>query len=144
MTGIFRKISALFEAPEAAASDHDPAALGLAALMVRLARADGAFDGAERAAIQAALDARFGNGAALLAAGEVAEADASDSHQFTRLVKAASAPEDRAALLEDLWSVVLADGARDDDENALMRQFGALLYVSDQDMARARHRAERR
>lgn len=144
MTGIFVKIAALFEAPEAVAPGHDPAAVALSALMVRLARADGSFDADERAAIEAALDARFGDGAALLSAGETAEAEANDSHQFTRLLKAVNAPDDRAALLEDLWSVVLADGARDHDENALMRQFGALLYVSDQDIARARHRAERR
>ena len=111
--------------------------------MVRLARADGDFDEGERAAILAALDARFGNGAALLAEAERREAEALDHHQFTRLVKAANEPETRGALLEDLWRVVLADGARDDEENALMRQFASLLHVSDQEAALARRRAER-
>ncbi|MFN3260607.1 MAG: TerB family tellurite resistance protein [Pikeienuella sp.] len=144
MKRIFAELAALFEAPGAAASSgFDPAALALAALMVRLARADGEFDEGERAAILAALDARFGNGAALLAEAERAEAEALDHHQFTRLVKAAIAPEDRAALMEELWRVVLADGARDDEENALMRQFASLLHVSDQEAALARRRAER-
>lgn len=144
MKRIFADIKALFDAPASAApAGFDPAALALAALMVRLARADGDFDEGERAAILAALDARFGNGAALLAEAERREAEALDHHQFTRLVKAANAPEERGALLEDLWRVVLADGARDDEENALMRQFAALLHVSDQEAALARRRAER-
>ncbi|WP_340108770.1 TerB family tellurite resistance protein [Pikeienuella sp. HZG-20] len=145
MSGLFERLASLFTGPEAAttAPEHDPAALAMAALMVRLARADGQFGPAERASILAALDARFGEGAALLSAAEAAEAKAIDHHQFTTLVKTAYAPEERGALLEELWRVVLADGARDDEENALMRQFGALLHVSDQDVARARQRAAR-
>lgn len=142
MSGIFGRLAAML-APEEAAPAHDPIALAMAALMVRLARADGEFDPEERAAILAALDARFGEGEALLAAAETAEAEAIDHHQFTRVVKAAYAPEERGALLEELWAVVLVDGARDDEENALMRQFGSLLHVSDQEVAKARHRALR-
>lgn len=142
MSGLFGKIAALFDAPEGetAAPRHDPAAVALAALMVRLGRADGEFDAAERTKIEASLTARFGDGAALLAAGEAAERDALDHHQFTKLVKTAYAPEERAALLEELWAVVLADGTRDDEENGLMRQFGSLLHVSDQEVALARRR----
>lgn len=143
MGGIFGKLAALFaEGGETEASGEDPVGVALAALMVRLARADGDFDDEERARIEAALEARFSGGAALLAAGEAAETAAMDHHQFTRLVKQAFAPEERGALLEELWAVVLADGERDDEENALMRQFGSLLHVSDQDMARARRRVQ--
>ncbi|MEM7546169.1 MAG: TerB family tellurite resistance protein [Pseudomonadota bacterium] len=142
MSGIFGKLAKLFEAEAVETSTHDPVAVAMAALMVRLARADGDFDAEERARIEAALDARFGDGAAVLAEGERAEAEALDHHQFTKLVKGAYAHEDRAALLEELWSVVLADGARDDEENALMRQFGSLLHVSDQEMQKARRRVQ--
>lgn len=144
MSGLFGKLAAFLTPPqEAAAPAHDPIALAMAALMVRLARADGEFDPDERAAILAALDARFGEGEALLSAAEKAEENAIDHHQFTRVVKAAYAPEERGALLEELWSVVFADGARDDGESALMRQFGSLLHVSDQEIAKARQRALR-
>ncbi|MFV0475465.1 MAG: TerB family tellurite resistance protein [Pikeienuella sp.] len=144
MTGFFSRLTALFtEAEQNAGRTHDPAGLALAALMVRLARADGDFDAEERARIETALDARFGDGAALLAAAEGAERAALDHHQFTKVVKAAYAPEERGALLEELWAVVLADQTRDDEENALMRQFASLLHVSDQDVARARRRVER-
>ena len=77
-----------------------------------------------------------------LTAGEKAESDALDNHQCTRLLKAAHSHEDRAEGLEDLWAVVLADGARGVHENALMRQIGALLHVSDQEIAMARRRVE--
>ena len=142
MAGLFAKLTAIFDAqPSAeAVTTHDPIAVAMAALMIQLARADGHYEEAERAEILAALDARFGDGAALLAAGEAAEETALDSHQFTRLVKDAYAPEERGELLEDLWEVVLADGDRDANENALMRQFGALLHVPDRDIGLARQR----
>lgn len=143
MSGLFGRLAELFETDEASddgSAGHDAAAVALSALMVRLARADGVFDDDERARIEASLDARFGSGAALLAAGEAAERDALDHHQFTKLVKAAYTPDERDALLEELWAVVLADGVRDDEENGLMRQFASLLHVSDQEVAIARQR----
>ena len=147
MSGLFGRLTKLFEGAADAGADTpglDPAATAMAALMVSLAKADGHFAAAERAAIEAALEARFGGGAKLLAAGEAAESDALDHHQFTRLVKRAYEHEERGDLLEDLWSVVLADGGRERHENALMRQFGALLHVSDRDVALARRRVEAR
>lgn len=149
MGGLFGKLAAIFadvgagDGPggQAAGAGADPVGVALAALMVRLARADGRFDEDERARILSALDARFGDGAAaLLARAEEAEANAMDHHQFTRLVKDAFEPEARGAVLEELWEVVLADGARDDEENALMRQFASLLHVPDQEVALARRR----
>ncbi|MEM7267898.1 MAG: TerB family tellurite resistance protein [Pseudomonadota bacterium] len=143
MAGLFAKLTALFEAPEEASAPESslpPQAVALAALMVQLAKADGAYEVEERAGIEAALDARFGEGSALLEAGESAEDGALDSHQFTRLVKEAYAPDERGALLEDLWEVVLADGARDALEDTLMRQFAALLHVPDREVGLARQR----
>lgn len=145
MPGLFARLTDLIGG--AAAEDapaHPPEALALAALMVQLARADGAFDEDERAEIEALLEARFEDGAGLLAAAEARARDALDSQQFTRLLKDAYAPEERLALIEDLWGVVLADGLRESHEDALMRQLGALLYVPDREVALARQRAEAR
>lgn len=139
MAGLFAKLTAIFETPDVAPETaHDPTAVAMAALMIQLARADGHYDDGEREGIKAALEARFGDGEALLTAGEAAEENALDSHQFTKLVKNAYEPEERGDLLEDLWEVVLADGARDANEDALMRQFGALLHVPDRDVGLAR------
>ncbi len=40
-----------------------------------------------------------------------------------------------------LWQVVLADGERDHEEDALMRLLASLLGVNDRDSAIARQRA---
>ena len=143
MAGLFARMTALFaETKSDEPSGGPPAeAVALAALMVQLARSDGTYDAEERTGVVAAMEARFGDGETIVAAGEAAEQGALDSHQFTRLVKEAYAPEERIDLIEDLWSVVLADGARHAHEDALMRQIGSLLHVPDRDVGIARQRA---
>lgn len=119
--------------------------LALAALMVRAARADGAFDASERRAILDVLAERHGLDAAgaeaLLAEAEEAEAQAPDTVRFTRVVKQAVPYERRTGVIEALWRVALADGRRDAREDAFLRQLAPLIGVSDQDSARARRRA---
>ncbi len=46
-------------------------------------------------------------------------------------------------MIEALWQIALADGARDDDEDALLRLVAKLLGISDVDNAAARQRAAR-
>ncbi len=71
--------------------------------------------------IDAALMKRFKLDAAqvrgLREEGEAAEAEAIDLFQFTRAIKAAIPHEDRVAILEELWGVILADGVRDPHED---------------------------
>jgi uncharacterized tellurite resistance protein B-like protein len=81
--------------------------------------------------------------AALRAEAEAAEAHAPDTVRFTRVLKEAVPYDDRAALIEALWSVALADGERAADEDRLMRMIAPLLGVSDRDSALARQRAAR-
>lgn len=123
------------------------AAQALAVLLVRLARADGAYDAAEVARIDRVLGLRLGlspaAAAALRAEAEAAEAHAPDTVRFTRVLKEAVPYDDRAALIEALWSVALADGERAADEDRLMRMIAPLLGVSDRDSALARQRAAR-
>ncbi len=119
--------------------------VALAALLVRLARADGVYAPGEAAEIDRVLGQRFAlspfAAAALRVEGEALEADAADTVQFTRALKDAVALEDRASLLQTLWSVVLADGARAAEEEAVMRVVASLLGLTDRDSALARQRA---
>lgn len=128
--------------PETPAED-----LALAALLVRVARADGQYDEAEARRIDQALMARHAMGpfeaAKLRAEAERLEAVAPDTVRFTRALKDSVALDHRVALIEALWTVALADGSRDPDEEALIRLVASLLAVSDQDSARARQRVER-
>ena len=125
----------------------EDARLALAALMVRAARADSMYEASEREEILARLAARHSlpdaRARALLAEAEALEAEAPDTVRFTRLIKQAVPYEDRADVMETLWAVALADGARAPEEDAFLRQLAPLLGVSDQDSALARQRAAR-
>ncbi|MBC7132850.1 MAG: TerB family tellurite resistance protein [Roseovarius sp.] len=122
------------------------ARLALAALMVRLARADGHYDAEERARITAILAARYalGPGAAeaLRADAEALEAEAPDTVRFTRAIKDAVPHEARAEVVEALWQVALADGAREAHEDSLIRLVTNLLGLSDIESAQARQRVQ--
>ncbi len=126
----------------------DPdARLALAALLVRIARSDGDYAQVEIARIDQILAARYGlspfEAPRLRAEAEALEAEAPDTVRFTRAIKDAVAYEDRSAVVEDLWSVVLADGVRDPEEMALLRLVANLLGINDRDSAHARQRAEK-
>jgi uncharacterized tellurite resistance protein B-like protein len=128
-------------------SSRPESRLALAALMVRLARADGVYAPHEAAQIDRLLAAHFAlsplAAAALRAEGEALEQAAADTVQFTRALKDAVPLDDRAGLMETLWSVVMADGTRVAEEDQVMRMVANLLGLSDRDSALARQRAER-
>ena len=118
----------------------------LAALMVRIARADGVYAPEEKARIDRVLARRHGldagAAAALRAEGEALEAEAPDTVRFTRAIKDAVPFEDRFAVMRALWSVALADGERDPEEDGLLRLAASLLGVSDRDSGLARQEAQ--
>lgn len=131
-------------APEPKPLDNDDARLALVALLVRVARSDGVYDTAEQARILQIAKTRYQlndvGAQALQAEAEQLETEAPDTVRFTRAIKDAVAYEDRLGVIEALWQVVLADGSRAKEEDALMRLVANLLGVSDQDSARARQR----
>lgn len=121
------------------------ARIALAALMVRVAKADGTYEAAEIARIDKALAEHHRlspfEAAGLRTEAEELEAAAPDTVRFTRALKAATDPEDRAAMMQALWSVALADGQRDSEEDTLLRLVSDLLGLRDVDSALARQRA---
>lgn len=133
-------------APEPSPLPDSDARLALAALLVRLARSDGEYAVAEQDRINQVLARRYGLDAsqalALRGEAETLESEAPDTVRFTRAIKDAVALEERTAVLEAMWTVVLADGERDEDEDALMRLVANLLGINDRDSALARRRVE--
>ena len=77
----------------------------------------------------------------LIEEAKLIEEQAPDTVRFTKSIKEAIAFEDRTALVEDLWVIVLSDNYRDANEDALIRTVVSLLGVSDKDSALARQRA---
>ena len=112
-----------------------------------MARTDGLYAAEEVEHIDRILAARHALGpfevARLRSDAEGLENEAPDTVRFTRALKAATALEDRAALLEAMWSVALADGLRDAEEDRLLRMVASLLGLTDVESGIARQRAER-
>lgn len=121
------------------------ARLALTALLVRIARSDGDYAPAEIARIDRIVALRYGllpaEATDLRQRAEALESEAPDTVRFTRAIKDAVPYEDRRAVVESLWAVVLADGARANEEDALLRLVASLLGVNDRDSALARQRA---
>ncbi|MAQ83490.1 MAG: hypothetical protein CMH12_09685 [Maritimibacter sp.] len=127
----------------------DPdARLALTALLVRVARSDGNYASDEARLIERIVAERYGlspfEAPKLRAEAEELEAEAPDTVRFTRAIKDAVPYEDRAAVIEALWAVVLADGVRDEEETSLLRLVANLLGINDRDSALARQRVEAR
>ncbi|MBJ6370150.1 TerB family tellurite resistance protein [Sedimentitalea arenosa] len=124
--------------------DED-ARLALTALLVRIARSDNDYAPAEIARIDRIISARYGlspfEAAELRGQAETLEGEAPDTVRFTRAIKDAVPYEERVSVVQSLWTVVLADGARAQEEDALLRLVANLLGVSDVDSAMARQKA---
>ncbi len=117
-----------------------------AALLVETAMADHIYDDVERAHIMEALRSTFAIGAedarALLDKGEDLARHAVDHYRFTRVVKEQMTLEEREMLVEQLWRVAIADGARNAAEESFIRRLCPLLAVDDRARVLARQRAE--
>jgi uncharacterized tellurite resistance protein B-like protein len=134
-------------APASEPLSKPDARMALAALLVRIARTDGLYAAEEVERIDRVLASHHGLGpfeaARLRSEAEAIEASAPDTVRFTQALKAATALEDRSELMIALWSVALADGQRDAQEDRLLRMVSTLLGLTDVESAQARQRAER-
>lgn len=121
------------------------ARLALAALLARVAKTDGNYAASEVERIEAILSRRHAlspfEAARLRTDAEDMERLAPDTVRFTRALKAAVPLSDRAALIEALWSVALADGRQEPDEAQLIRLTANLLGLTDVESGLARQRA---
>ncbi|HPE25909.1 TerB family tellurite resistance protein [Albidovulum sp.] len=144
---MFGKLLAALMAPSPSLPVAD-ARLALAALLVRIARADGSYAPEEAFRIDRVLAHRHAlspfAASDLRLRAEALEAEAPDTVRFTRALKDAVPHEDRIDLIEALWSVALADGQRDAEEDAVIRLAAGLLGVSDAESGMARQRMERK
>jgi len=139
---MFQDLLRRLTAPEPATLPEIDCRLALGALLVRIARTDGDYAASEIAQIDQTLMKRYDlsatDAAALRAECEALEAEAPDTVRFTRAIKDTVSYENRVSVIEALWSVVMADGIRDHEEDSMMRMTASLLGVTDQDSHRAR------
>lgn len=127
------------------AASRGSARIAVAALLIEAAEMDRDFSATERLAIEDGLGRWFGlteeEARQLVESAGVERGDSHDLVRFTRPVKEAYGHDERVALIELIWQVILADGTVDDYEANLMRRIAGLLYVTDQESGAARKRA---
>jgi uncharacterized tellurite resistance protein B-like protein len=120
--------------------------LATAVLMIEIGSADFHIDEAELEALADALQQRFGLSSAELAELlELAHQQSQDSHSlhpFLRRINQHFDPQQKAAILEDLWRVAFADGRLDKYEEYHIRRIADLLHLPHSAFIRAKHRAE--
>ena len=142
---MLKNILKIFADDNVSQLEPDDARLAITALMIRVARSDDDYSKAELNNIISLISARFklSNDEAneLIKEAQLVEEQAPDTVRFTKSIKSAIDFDDRIAIIEDLWSVVLTDSFRDTNEDALIRTVVSLLGVSDKDSAFARQRA---
>lgn len=141
--GFFKR---LLRATAPAEVHEGDARSAIAAVLVMAARADGSYEADEKAMVDSVLSERYGLNAedtlALRREGEEAETESIDIYQFTKAIRELIPIEDRRAIVEGLWRVVLADGERDPMEDTLMRQLVERLGLSSMDSALARQKVQ--
>jgi uncharacterized tellurite resistance protein B-like protein len=142
---MFDAIKRLFNRDEVPTERTLDPHVAAAALLVEAALADGVYANIESDRIALILLESFNLDAAradaVLEAAEMEAEDAIDAYRFTSRVK--TLPEnERAAVIEGLYLVALADGERCAFEDAYIRHVASLLHVDDISRAHARKRAE--
>ena len=146
---MFGELLRRMTAPEPESLSGGDSRLALAALLVRIARADGSYDDSEKSRINKVLARRFD-----LSPFEVAEnsQECRDTPSRKPRTRCASPAPSRlpchTRIANRSWNpsgkIALADGSRDHEEDALMRLGAPMLGINDRDSAIARQRAAKK
>ena len=132
-------------AGEDRASSEHALRLATAALLIEMSRQDDAIHDVEREAIATALRSKFDLSSTevdeLYALAEAEVKEATDYYQFTSLLKEHFSPAQKEKVIELLWQVAAADGHIDKYEEHMVRRIAELLYLSQAEFIRAKHRA---
>jgi uncharacterized tellurite resistance protein B-like protein len=119
--------------------------LATAALLVEMSRQDETVHEAEREAVAGALRSKFGLSPEevdeLYALAEAEVKEAIDYYQFTSILKEHFSLAQKEKVVELLWQVAGADGHIDKYEEHMVRRIAELLYLTQTEFIRAKHRA---
>jgi len=122
------------------------ARLAIAALLVRMAKADKAYLFAELRQIDRVLAAQNGlnpvEAARMRASAERLEAALPNAPTFARVIREATPYAERLSLIEALWSVILADGLKQSQEIEAIALMERDLGIDADDAARLRRHAD--
>ena len=145
---LYDKIVGQLSAADIEADTRDAAVrLATAVLMVDVALVDSSFDETEFDRMLQLVKNHFGLGtqeAAELINAANAKADELVSvHEFTQLLHKHLSDDEKARVVQLLWSIAYADGELDKYEDSLVLKISDLLYVSRGRVMRLKHDAQR-
>ena len=133
--------------PEPRHLPQPDAQLALGALLVRIALADHNYRASEVGQIDRILSATFDlkplEAAKLRATCEALERDAPGTPEFARILREEVTYQERQALAAAMWSIVLADGEIDAEEETLLENIEIALGLEARDIEAARANAIR-
>ncbi|MBL8526345.1 MAG: TerB family tellurite resistance protein [Burkholderiales bacterium] len=119
-----------------------------AALLTEMVRMDGEVEAAEREAALDAVRSKFDltqdEAVALIALAEEEARQAPDYFQFTSLINKHFTPEQKARVIEQMWTIAYADRELNRYEEHLVRKIADLLYVPHATVVAAKIRARDR
>ena len=135
------------ETEETRAAAHERAVrLATGVLLFEIVRADGKVAEAERTVMRTALQSTFGMSSAecdeLMKTAEEQSRTATSLYEFTSVIDAEFTNEQKKRIVELLWLVAFADGAKDFTEEHLVRKIAGLLHVAHPDFIDAKIRAK--
>jgi len=120
--------------------------LAVGALLLEMTRMDGEIRPEQCARVESAIRDHFdlseAETKALIELAEAERDDATDYFQFTSLINAHYDAEQKIAIIEQLWTVALADDKLHRHEEHLVRKIAQLLHVPHSAFIAARHRVD--
>lgn len=114
-------------------------------LFFEIVRADGEVSDSERTVMRASLQGTFGLSRAeceeLMGLAEEQSRTATSLYEFTSVIDAEFPNDQKKRIVELLWLVAFADGAKDASEEHMIRKIAGLLHVAHPDFIDAKLRA---
>ena len=139
---MFKKLLEIISSKKRSKTEQIDSNIIFASLLVRAARIDNEYSDVEKQQIDLIIKEKFfvpiSKAQEIRTYAEEFEQDIVDTVQITKKIKKNIPFEERKALAEDLWSIILADSTRSEDENSFMRTCIKLIGVNDVDSAIAR------
>ncbi len=132
--------------PDPSPLAHEKAVrLAAGVLLFEVMRADHKIEDAERTVMRTALQSTFNlnldETAEIMRLAEDQSRTAASLYEFTSVVDGAFSAEHKKRVVELLWLVTFADGAKDAQEEHMVRKIAGLLHVAHPDFIDAKLRA---
>jgi uncharacterized tellurite resistance protein B-like protein len=139
---MFKKLLEIISTEKRSKTEQIDSNIIFASLLVRAARIDNEYSDVEKQQIDLIIKEKFlvpiSKAQEIRTYAEEFEQNIVDTVQITKKIKKNIPFEERQVLAEDLWSIILADSTRSEDENSFMRTCIKLIGVNDVDSAIAR------